>query len=34
MEKKLRERMLFRKIEVCTTPDKGKLREDYLKLIF
>jgi len=26
--------MLFRKIEVSSSPDKPKLRSDYLKMVF
>lgn len=30
MEKKIKERMLYRKIEVANSPDRHKLREQYL----
>ena len=33
MEKKIKEKMLFRKIEVASSPERHKLREQYLNYI-
>lgn len=33
MEKKIREKMLYRKLEVAHSPEKHQLREDYFRLL-